>query len=63
MKLLRVLEYDFSPESMQRQLDQNGVQRFRRVNARDSIRELVLGRETPLGQRLKLAVKIIRGTY
>lgn len=66
VRVIRVLEYDFdNPYELEKQLARNGVNRIHdfSTNGKRIIRELVLGRETPLAQRIKIAWRIIMGRY
>jgi len=63
MTVIRVLEYVGDAAWIKRTFDHNGVKRVH-VNANNTyIRELVLGKDTPFGQRAKLAWRILRGQF
>lgn len=73
MKVMRVLEYECeSKAALDKQFSQNGVKRdytvrefYNGKSFRPEIRikELVMGRLTPLSQRIKIAWRILVGDY
>lgn len=69
LKVIRVLEYEGTESRLEKQFERSGVKRIYETHPNSSypdkltIRELVLGRETPLGQRLKIAWRIVFGKY
>ncbi|MGH9429258.1 MAG: hypothetical protein ACRD2L_23495 [Terriglobia bacterium] len=63
MRVIRVLEYRGDKKWLEYTFAHNGVKRIHGNLDGSYIKELILGTETPLLQRLRLAWKIVRGTY